>query len=153
MIRAVIRPRGEGERVSGPWERSYLVKARTTDTAGAYSLVEITVPPGSPWSTHHIHSPAEAWYVIDGQLTFQLGDATFDAKAGSFVLAPGGLPHSMVNSGSTVARYLVLFSPPGLEQWYIDSAALMEAARPGEPSREAIDALAARYGIVPVAPP
>jgi mannose-6-phosphate isomerase-like protein (cupin superfamily) len=153
MLRAVIRPPGDGERVAGPWGRSYLVKARTSDTAGAYSLVEIIVPAGSPWSTHHIHSPAEAWYVIDGQLTFRLGDAIFDAKAGSFVLAPGDLPHSMVNSGSTAARYLVFFSPPGLEQWYVDFAALIEAARSGEPSREEVDALAARYGIVPVGSP
>jgi mannose-6-phosphate isomerase-like protein (cupin superfamily) len=138
--------------IAGPWGRSYLLRARGDDTLGAYSLVEITSPAGSGWSTHHIHAPAEAWYGLDGQLTFQLGKERFDAKVGSFVLAPGGLPHSTINSGSSSARYLVLFSPPGLEQWYVDSAALIEAARPGEPSREAVDALAARYGIVPVDP-
>jgi mannose-6-phosphate isomerase-like protein (cupin superfamily) len=152
MLQAVIRAPGEGKRIAGPWGRSYLLKARSDDTRGAYSLVEITSPAGSGWSTHHIHAPAEAWYVFDGQLTFRLGTATFDAQAGSFVLAPGGLPHSVINSGSTAARYLVLFAPPGLEQWYVDSAALVEAARPGEPSREAVDALAARYAIVAVDP-
>jgi mannose-6-phosphate isomerase-like protein (cupin superfamily) len=153
MVQAVIRAPGEGQRIAGPWGRSYLLRARGGETLGAYSLVEITSPAGSGWSTHHTHAPAEAWYVLDGQLTFRLGTERFEANVGAFVFAPGGLPHSTINSGSAAARYLVFFSPPGLEQWYVDSAALIEAARPGEPSREAIDALAAQFGIVAVDPP
>jgi Cupin domain len=39
------------------------------------------------------------WYVLDGELTFRLGETSLPAPAGSFVLAPGGTPHSQVNSG------------------------------------------------------
>jgi mannose-6-phosphate isomerase-like protein (cupin superfamily) len=151
-MRAVIRSTGEGEHVKGPWGRSYVLKARGMDTGGAYSVVEITSPAGTPWSTHHIHAPSEGWYVLDGQLTFRLGDTMVDAQPGAFVLAPGNLPHSSINSGSTAARYRVFFSPPGLEQWYVDSAELIAAALPAEPSPEAVAALAARHGIVPVGP-
>ena len=141
---------GEGERITGPWDRSMVLKAGPVETRSLYSILEFTSAPGSPWSTHHIHETTEAWYVLDGELTFRLGDEMFQARAGAFVLAPGGTPHSAVNSGTTMAKYLVFFSPAGLERYLWDFGALVEAAKPGQPSQEELDSLAARYGIVTV---
>jgi hypothetical protein len=47
--------------------------------------------------------------VLDGELTFRLGETILPAPAGSFLLAPGGTPHSQVNSGPGPTDYLVIF--------------------------------------------
>lgn len=146
----ITRASSDGLKLAGPGGRSILLKAGSTETQGAYSLLKFTAPPGSPWSTHHIHDATEAWYVLDGELTFRLGDTVLPAPAGSFVLAPGGTPHSQVNSGLGSAEYLVIFSPGGLEDFFLHLSRLIESARPDQPDPDALDALAERYGIVAV---
>src|SRR5262245_19695133 len=146
----IIRASTEGLRLAGPGGRAILLKAGSTETRGAYSLLKFTAPPGSPWSTHHIHTATEAWYVLDGELIFRLGETIRPAPTGSFVLAPGGMPHSQVNSGPGPAEYLVIFSPGGLEDFFIQLNGLIDSARPNQPGSDALHALAERYGIVPV---
>jgi quercetin dioxygenase-like cupin family protein len=141
---------GEGERIAGPWGRSISLKASGVDTARHYSLLEFTASPGTPWSTYHMHSTVEAWYVVEGELSFRLDGELLTAPAGSFLLAPGGVPHAAANAGPLAARYLVMFSPAGLERWFVDLAHLVDASKPGAPSPSALNALAERYGIVPV---
>lgn len=140
---------GEGERIAGPWGRSILQKAAGIHTAAHYSLLEFRAAPGASWSTYHTHPTTEAWYIVEGELTFRLDGRLVEAPAGSFVLAPGGVPHAAANPGTIAARYLVIFSPAGLEQWFRDVARLVDAARPHEPDPSALGLLAARYGIVP----
>lgn len=140
---------GEGDRITGPWGRSIVQKAAGLHTATHYSLLEFRAAPGAAWSTYHTHPTTEAWYVVEGTLTFRLDGHLVDAPTGSFVLAPGGVPHAAANLGSTVARYLVIFSPAGLEQWFRDVARVVDSAKPSEPDPSALSLLAARYGIVP----
>ncbi len=140
---------GEGKRIAGPWGRSIVLKARGRDTATHYSLLEFTAAPRAPWSTYHTHPTTEAWYVLEGELSFRLDGQRLAAPAGSFVLAPGGVPHAAANLGPMTARYVVIFSPAGLEQWFVDVARLVEAAQPDEPDACELSALAGRYGIVP----
>jgi mannose-6-phosphate isomerase-like protein (cupin superfamily) len=146
----ITRASSEGLRLAGPGGRSILLKAGSTETQGAYSLLKLTAPSGSPWSTQHTHPATEAWYVLDGELTFRLGERILPAPAGSFVLAPGGTPHSQVNSGPGPAEYLVIFSPGGLEDFFLHLSELIERARPNQPNPDALNALAERYGIVAV---
>jgi mannose-6-phosphate isomerase-like protein (cupin superfamily) len=144
--RVILRFPGEREPVPGPIGRSFVLKASAEDARDAYSLVEFTAPPGGQWGARHVHDADEAWYILEGELTFHIGDETFSAPAGSFVLAPGGVPHSNANTGPVPAKFLILFSPPGLERYLADFAAVMLAS-PNEANTEALDALAARHGI------
>jgi mannose-6-phosphate isomerase-like protein (cupin superfamily) len=148
--KGMIRASSEGLKLAGPGGRSILLKAGSAETQGAYSLLKFTAPPGSPWSTHHVHTATEAWYVLDGELTFRLGETILPASAGSFVLAPGGTPHSQVNSGPGPAEYLVIFSPGGLEDFFVHLTRLIESAQPNQPGPDALNALAEQYGIVTV---
>ena len=77
----------------------------------------------------------EAWYVLNGELTFRLGETIAPAPAGSFILAPGRMPHSQVNSGSGPAEYLVIFSPAGLEDYLARLSRLVEDAQPNHRAR------------------
>ena len=147
---AVTRAPSEGLKLSGLAGRSILLKAGSPETRGAYSILKFTAPPGSPWSTHHIHAATEAWYVLNGELPFRLGETIAPAPAGSFILAPGGMPHSQVNSGPGPAEYLVIFSPAGLEDYLARLSRLVEDAQPDHPSADALNALAEEYGIAAV---
>jgi quercetin dioxygenase-like cupin family protein len=58
---------------------------RAEQTGGAIGAVEISVPAGWEGPPLHHHAFDEAFYVLEGELTFQLGDEL--AVAG-----PGGFP-------------------------------------------------------------
>jgi hypothetical protein len=45
---------------------------------------------------------------------------------------------------------LVIFSPGGIEEFFLHLSRLIESARPNQPSPDALNALAERYGIVAV---
>ena len=60
---------------------------------------------------HVHHHDDEAWYVLSGQLEFQLGDDEVVAGAGSAVLARRGVPHTYRNAGETEAVYLLVMAP------------------------------------------
>ena len=80
------------------------------ETGGRLAAWEQLLPHRSSPPLHVHHDEDEAWYVLDGELTFQVADATWTATAGSFVCAPGGLPHTF-RVDSPTARLLALALP------------------------------------------
>jgi mannose-6-phosphate isomerase-like protein (cupin superfamily) len=78
--------------------------------SGEFVLVEWTAEIGDHWIAplHVHHSDDEAWYVLDGELGFRLGNEVVMAGAGSAVVAPRGTPHTYWNAGNVEARYLLV---------------------------------------------
>jgi mannose-6-phosphate isomerase-like protein (cupin superfamily) len=92
--------------------------------------LENMIQPGR-WIPAHIHhTTEEAWYVLDGELTFRIGDYTLPAPAGSFVLVPRGTVHSFGNTSPAPAKFLEIFSPAGMERYFEERAALASVASP-----------------------
>lgn len=89
---------------------------RGEESRDAASAVELTVP--ARWSGPPLHHHAfdEAFYVLDGELTFQLGDELVAAGPNTFVFAPGGAVHTLANLGDAPARYLLVCTPAGFER-------------------------------------
>ena len=90
------------------------IKIGAEDTGGRYGLVEIVVPAGlgSPW---HVHPEEDEWfYVLEGQLTFWVGDTRLSLTPGSFAFGPKGVPHTFYAEGGG-ARALVGFAPMQFE--------------------------------------
>ena len=58
----------------------------------------------------HVHyEDDEAWYILEGNLSFVFPDRKLEATKGTTVFVPAGLPHSYVaHEGS---RYLIILSP------------------------------------------
>ena len=127
-----------------------LVRATGEQTGGAFGLIEQVLPPGfsSPWHLHHQED--EAFYVLDGELTFICGDQRVQAVAGTYVWGPRGIPHGFRVDGSAPARILLLTSPAGFEHFVIE---LSEPARDrtgppaAPPDLERLLSVAARYHI------
>ena len=93
----------------------------------------------------------ESFYVLDGELTVRVADQTVTAAAGTFLHVPKGVPHSVpFNRGTTPVRYLFLLTPGGLESYFVERAAAVEAAG-GELDSDALDAVAAKHDLYPVA--
>lgn len=87
------------------------VKATGEQTAGAYALIEDHAPQGAGTPLHRHAHDDEAFYVLDGEVTFFLGDSTpMRAEAGAFVHIPGGVAHAFQVESPT-ARYLIVTTP------------------------------------------
>lgn len=75
----------------------------------SFMVFEASPPPGVPGPPQHVHRQYdEAWYVIDGEVEFDLGSETYQCPAGSVVFAPRGRAHCFRNRGPGDARMLVM---------------------------------------------
>jgi oxalate decarboxylase/phosphoglucose isomerase-like protein (cupin superfamily) len=81
--------------------------------------------------------------VLEGTLTFQLGERTVEAVAGTFVCVPPGVTHTFSNRTDRPVRVLNFNTPSGWEEYMRDLAAAFAS---GElPTPEAIGRIASRY--------
>lgn len=104
------------------WWGDILVTFKVTkdQTDGAFTVMEDRVPPGYA-TPLHVHSREdERIYVSSGELTFRVGEETFEVFEGSFINMPLGLPHNFVNIGKTEAVLLVTFNPAGIEEMFYE---------------------------------
>jgi quercetin dioxygenase-like cupin family protein len=94
------------------------VLLRSEESGGAVSAVEFTAPPrwGGPFL--HTHDFDEAWYLLSGELVFQLGDEVVTKRAGDFVFAPRGVPHTLANQSDEPATYVLVITPAGFERYF-----------------------------------
>ena len=94
------------------------VALASRDTGGTIGIVENLVQPGWPGPPLHHHAFDEAFYVLDGELTFQLGDELATAGPGSLTFAPAGSHHTLANRGERPARYVLVCTPGGFERGF-----------------------------------
>jgi quercetin dioxygenase-like cupin family protein len=125
-----------------------VLKATGETTAGAYTLVEITVAAGYRTPLHVHHREDEGFWVIDGHATFTVGDHEIDAPAGTYLLGPRDIPHRWT-AGPNGAHVLYLFTPAGIEalieEMSVPAQALTPPPRDVRPPRNAPD-IARQYG-------
>ena len=122
-------------------------KAVADQTGGDFSLMERTVPAGARTPPPHRHGTcSEAFFVLDGTVTFWLDDAELTGGAGDFLLVPRGASHTFGNQGDGPARLLVLHAP-AMDAYFEELHELWSSGQP--PSREAELELMSRYGMRP----
>jgi mannose-6-phosphate isomerase-like protein (cupin superfamily) len=98
-------------------------KISTHETGGNFFLFEHSnLRPGGP--PLHFHYDQEEWfYVMEGEVLFQIGERRFQLKAGDSMLAPRKVPHAFTAVGAVPAKMLVGYSPAGrMEQFFRDVA-------------------------------
>lgn len=110
------------------------------------------MPPGGG-PPPHVHSrEEEGFYVLEGEITFQIGDQRVVATAGMFANMPVGTPHSFKNETQRPARMLISVAPAGLEQMFfkVGVPAIQGATSTPPPTKAEIEkllAVAPRYGV------
>jgi mannose-6-phosphate isomerase-like protein (cupin superfamily) len=95
---------------------SALFKADEGETGHAYSVSEWWLEPHTQGPGAHAHDEDDVFYVIEGTMSFLLGDRWVDAPRGSFVLAPAGLTHDFQNRSAARAGILNFSIPGDFEQ-------------------------------------
>jgi quercetin dioxygenase-like cupin family protein len=148
---AVITRPSEG-RTIGVVGDVYRFLATGEETFGRYALWEAIVPPGGG-PPPHIHSrEEEGFYVLEGEITIQVGEDRFVATPGTFANMPVGSLHSFKNESGKPARMLISVVPAGLEKMFFEIGQPVEqgattASPPPKADFEKLLAIAPRYGI------
>jgi mannose-6-phosphate isomerase-like protein (cupin superfamily) len=107
---AVIVPPGQGHRVGNV---EFL--ARTVDTPRfTFGIIEIA--PGRVLEAHVHDDEDDAFYIVEGVMTFLLDDGDVEAPPGTFVLVPPGVRHGFRNAGSEPVRMLNIHAPAGFDR-------------------------------------
>jgi quercetin dioxygenase-like cupin family protein len=152
-----MRKPGEGRTV-GVVGDVYRFLATGEDTHGKYALWEAIVPPGGG-PPPHVHSrEEEGFYVLEGEITFLIGEEYAVAGSGTFASMPVGTKHAFKNESGQPARMLISVAPAGLEQMFFEvGRSVPEGAQTAPPpTREEIEKLlsvAPRYGVEIKLPP
>ena len=109
---------------------------RGEQSGGQLAVMDNVVGAGFQGPPLHHHHFDETFYVLEGELTFQLEDEIFTRKQGELAFAPRDVPHTFANLSGTDARTLIICTPSGFER-YFDR---MAAERAGvEPTPEAME--------------
>jgi mannose-6-phosphate isomerase-like protein (cupin superfamily) len=59
----------------------------------------------------HMHSFEESFYILEGNVSVQIGDKSHTLGPGNFGLIPTGVSHSWQNTGAGLARWLEMQAP------------------------------------------
>ncbi|HYJ78364.1 MAG TPA: cupin domain-containing protein [Longimicrobiaceae bacterium] len=121
----ILLPPGAGRHYPcGPMQGVFLADGE--ETGDRYSVSIWWVDAGKPGPGAHSHAAnEELFYVIEGTMTFLVGDRHVDAVAGTFLRIPAGVTHDFENRTSRRAGALNVFIPGGFEsnmpaivEWY-----------------------------------
>jgi quercetin dioxygenase-like cupin family protein len=130
----------------------YRFLATGEDTNGKYAMWEAIVPPGGG-PPPHVHSrEEESFYILEGEITFQIGDGRLVTGAGTFANMSVGTPHSFKNESGKPARMLISVAPAGVEQMFFEVGVPLAdgattALPPTKAEFEKLHEIAPRYGI------
>ena len=91
----------------------WLVLIDGHETGGAFSVMEQWMRQGSGPPVLHIHPIDEWFYVMEGEMTVQLGDQTIIGRAGDSLWIPRGTVHRFKVTTPYAGRNLALVVFPG----------------------------------------
>ncbi len=108
--RAVVVRAGDGHRVGNV---EFL--ARSADTP-RFNFALITMQPRRKGPELHVHiDEDDAFYVLEGELTFVVEEAEIVTGPGTFVLVPPGVLQTFGNRSDAVARCINVHAPAGFD--------------------------------------
>ncbi|MEX2430883.1 MAG: cupin domain-containing protein, partial [Dehalococcoidia bacterium] len=89
-------------------------KVWSGETGNALAMVEQPIMPEALAAPVHVHyREDEISYVLEGEVTVQLGERVVQASQGTLVFKPRGIPHTFWNQTRRKARLLQIFTPGG----------------------------------------
>ncbi|MBA2643931.1 MAG: quercetin 2,3-dioxygenase [Solirubrobacterales bacterium] len=149
MLEPVATRSGEGE---ARWWFACLAEIKVTaeQTGGLLSIIEITEPPNAVGPLHVHHREDESFWILDGDVTFEVGDTTIEAHAGDFAFGPRDIPHRYT-VGDAGCRMLFIMTPGGFEDLIREMSVPAQSralppASDEEPDWGHVDAVAKAHG-------
>lgn len=100
---------------------TYRIVASGAQTAGAYALIDMLVPPGGGPGPHAHALIQETFYVLAGEVVIRSETQTYTARPGAVVeVSKGGAIHSFRNESDTLAHLLCIVVPAGLDDFFTE---------------------------------
>jgi quercetin dioxygenase-like cupin family protein len=126
------------------------IKATAADTGGQLTLVEVTCAPGYEAPLHVHHREDEGFWVLAGDVTFEVGGTTIKASAGDYAYGPRDVPHRFT-VGEAGCRLLFILTPGGFENLLRDMSQpaggrTLPPPSDEQPDMEQIQAIANKHG-------
>jgi quercetin dioxygenase-like cupin family protein len=113
----------------------------TEQSNDAVGMVELTVPPKWDGPPLHHHDFDEAFYMREGEMTFQLGDELPAAGPGELIFAARGTIHTLASLSDRPARYVLICTPGEFTRYFEQLKAQSQpngATAPDKPYPETI---------------
>ena len=145
--------KGNEKILIGPDEGVHLPVLRITHKVtaesfgGAFTIVEVGLPPGEMIPPHTHAREDECAFVLEGELTLDVGGEVVVAPVGSFVVKPRGVYHALCNTGTVPARFLEFHIPGEFENYYDEYEQIVESAMDEDERLKARVELGERYGV------
>lgn len=146
----IVEP-GKGKHIAISGDINTIIASRG-DTGGTYSFIEAKVFPGGGPIPHIQTREHEGFYIIEGQITFNVDKQTIEAKPGTFVNVPPNVLHSFKNETNEIAKLIIILSPPGMEQFFVETGVEISDTTMRPPpfdneQKQKIASLASKYGV------
>jgi quercetin dioxygenase-like cupin family protein len=106
------------------------VLLRSEQSGGEVAVIAVSASPERKGPRLHHHDFDETFYVLEGELTFQLRDELFTRRAGELAFAPRGVPHTYANLSGAPAQALIVCTPAGFERYFDRIAARIAGVDP-----------------------
>ena len=114
------------------------------ETGGSHALFDVTSPAGNGPPPHTHRREDETFHVLSGTVEFTSQGKTVRLGAGGTFFAPRNIPHAFRSVGPGPARFLMLATPAGMENFFTE---LDREIGPNPPDMPKLVAILGRHGI------
>ena len=98
------------------------IKLTSRQTEGRFSLVVVLWPPRLEVPLHVHTREDELFHLLEGKISYRIGELRIEAAPGHTVFAPRNVPHGFTGTSSEPSRYLIVYSPAGFEEFIRESS-------------------------------
>lgn len=109
-----------GLRFALPTRSRGTVKLGAAHSGGTISAFDLAIESGERLGLHVHSREHELWYVLKGEFRFLLGDALVRQPTDGLAFDSLGTPHTFQNISAGIGRLLVITSPSGLKNFFLE---------------------------------
>lgn len=152
-VRSIVVDAGEG-RTPAPLNivgEKTLVKVSAEDSDGMLAFFHLVAPPMSGPPLHVHTREDELFYVLEGELVFELDGKRHTVRAGDTVYLRRGVVHAYQNFTSADARLLIATTPGGFSNFFVELSAATPLGTMPDP--DVVGAIGGKYGMSILGPP
>jgi quercetin dioxygenase-like cupin family protein len=128
-----------------------LVKVSAQDSDGTLAFFHLVAPPMSGPPLHVHTREDELFYILEGELVFELDGERHTVRAGDTVYLRRGVVHAYQNFTTSDARLLIATTPGVFSGFFVELSAVTPLG--GLPPLDKLDAISTKYGMTRLGPP
>jgi quercetin dioxygenase-like cupin family protein len=125
-----FKPQKEDYRLTGSRMR-FLMTGEQTD--GAFCMFEVEKPAGGSTPPHIHLREEETMHMLEGEMTAVVDGTPYLLRAGDIIFLPRDLKHQIVDHSDRIARYILVCTPAGFDDFVLDAGEPWDESKRGAP--------------------